>query len=304
MRVDTYTLELERAIFNYRIDPCESSKEAIYNAMAEGLKHGSAVVIPIEKNAAGAEGELAIEYSRRTLEDGKTYIRAYTNEDEVKNGLNASFLLQSLQSLLEGIEKFQDVSGCVLGTEEQSVTLDKTEIHKLLERQTKPVISVLRAAVLDLRVGAIVNAANNSLLGGGGVDGAIHRAAGPNLLNECRILNGCRTGEAKRTGAYKIKGVDHIIHTVGPIYAGRADDEALLSSCYRKSLDLALQSGCRSIAFPGISTGVYGYPLDEAARVSLETVRKWADAHPELAMNIYFCCFKESEREAYRRLGL
>lgn len=304
MRVDTYTLELERAIFNYHIDPCESAKEAIYNAIAGGLKHGSAVVIPIEKNAAGAEGELAIEYSRQTLEDGKTYIRVYTNETEVKNGLNATFLLQSLRSLFEGIEKLQDISGCVVGTKEQTVTLDKSEIRKLLERQTKPVISVLRAAVLDLHVGAIVNAANNSLLGGGGVDGAIHRAAGPNLLNECRSLNGCRTGEAKITGAYKIKHADSIIHTVGPVYSGRAGDETLLSSCYSSSLDLALENDCRSIAFPGISTGVYGYPLDEAARVSLETVQKWAAAHPELAMNVYFCCFKESEREAYRRLGL
>lgn len=149
---------------------------------------------------------------------------------------------------------------------------------------------------------AIVNAANKSLLGGGGVDGAIHKAAGPELLKECRTLNGCETGEAKITKAYNIKYADHIIHTVGPVYSGKKKDAELLNDCYYNSIELAYQNGCKSIAFPGISTGVYGYPLDEAARVSLLAAVHWLDAHKDTVMNIYFCCFKDAELSAYRKL--
>ncbi len=165
-----------------------------------------------------------------------------------------------------------------------------------------PTLEIVRGGVLDITVCAIVNAANKSLLGGGGVDGAIHMAAGPELLKECRSLNGCDTGEAKVTKAYNIKNTKYIIHTVGPIYSGKKRDAILLSNCYRNSLNLALECGCKSIAFPGISTGIYGYPINEAARVSFETVRAWANSHPNVAMKIYFCCFKESEYQVYKKL--
>ena len=163
-------------------------------------------------------------------------------------------------------------------------------------------INIVQGSVVDMHVDAIVNAANSSLLGGGGVDGAIHRAAGPRLLEECRTLHGCNCGEAKITGAYNIKNANHIIHTVGPIYSGKEQDAELLSACYKNSLDLALKNGCGSIAFPGISTGVYGYPIEEAAKVSLRTVESWLDTHPDVAMNVYFCCFRERELDAYRKL--
>lgn len=172
----------------------------------------------------------------------------------------------------------------------------------VVEHHAGAKISVVRSSVVDMRVDAIVNAANSSLLGGGGVDGAIHRAAGPKLLEECRKLNGCKCGEAKITGAYNIKNAKHIIHTVGPIYSGSKQDAELLSACYRNSLDLALSSGCTSIAFPGISTGVYGYPIAEAAQVSLHTVQDWIDAHPNVTMDVYFCCFRDIEFDAYVKL--
>lgn len=130
----------------------------------------------------------------------------------------------------------------------------------------------------------IVNAANSSLLGGGGVDGAIHRAAGPELLEACRKLNGARTGEAKMTDAFHISSAQKIIHTVGPVYTGRDPERSaeLLASCYRNSLDLA--TGYRSVAFPAISTGVYHYPIGDATRVAVRTIRGWLAQHPDTAL--------------------
>lgn len=151
----------------------------------------------------------------------------------------------------------------------------------------------IRAEICDitkLSVDAIVNAANSTLLGGGGVDGAIHRAAGPELLAECRTLHGCPTGEAKITKGYRLPA-SYVIHTVGPIYSGRAQDARDLSNCYRNSLDLALENDLHSIAFPAISTGVYGYPLSEAVPVAVGAVRSWLSQHPDADMEIILSCF-------------
>lgn len=152
--------------------------------------------------------------------------------------------------------------------------------------------------ITQLDVDAIVNAANNSLLGGGGVDGAIHRAAGPALLEECRTLNGCETGEAKITKGYNLKA-RHVIHTVGPVYSGKEDDAVKLANCYRNSLDLAKANDLHSIAFPAISTGVYGYPKKDAATVALGTIRKWLEDHADYEMKVIMSCFDQATHDLY-----
>jgi len=161
-------------------------------------------------------------------------------------------------------------------------------------------IELLEGDITSQDTDAIVNAANRSLLGGGGVDGAIHRAAGPQLLAECRTLGGCETGEAKITRGYNLKA-RHVIHTVGPIYhsAGRKAPE-LLASCYRRSLEVASQNKLKSVSFPSISTGAYGYPLEEAAPIAIKTVMDYLKAHPDIEL-VRFVLFGRDAYQAYEK---
>jgi len=162
-------------------------------------------------------------------------------------------------------------------------------------------LRALQADITTLAVDAIVNAANSSLLGGGGVDGAIHRAAGPELLHECRLLGGCQTGDAKLTRGHRLPA-RYVIHTVGPVWRGGTQGEPeLLASCYRRSLALAATQELQSLAFPSISTGIYGYPIDLAAEIAVATVRQCLPDTPSIS-DLIFCCFSAADLRVYEQV--
>ncbi len=160
-------------------------------------------------------------------------------------------------------------------------------------------ITAIQGDITKLEVDAIVNAANCSLLGGGGVDGAIHRAAGPELVEACRVFGGCQTGEARITPGFKLPA-KFVIHTPGPVWhGGKHHEPELLRACYVNSLTLAAENGCKSIAFPAISTGVYGYPKREAAEIAVDVVRNWSQSLPE---KVIFCCFSAGDLQIYQEI--
>ncbi len=170
-----------------------------------------------------------------------------------------------------------------------------------IHETSKNRILIEKGDITQLDCQCIVNAANRSLLGGGGVDGAIHRAAGKRLLEECRTLHGCNTGEAKITKGYDLKA-EYVIHTVGPVYSGSPNDEKLLSDCYWNSLELAKRYGIHRIAFPAISTGVYGYPLEKAAPAALDTITRWFGANEDYEIIVILSCFDTKTYDIYKRL--
>jgi O-acetyl-ADP-ribose deacetylase len=181
-----------------------------------------------------------------------------------------------------------DVNGSAIGCQEGGI----------MEQEILKKITALHGDITRMDTDAIVNAANTSLLGGGGVDGAIHRAAGPELLAECRQLGGCPTGEARITKGYRLKA-EYVIHTVGPIYSGKPEDRELLTRCYRNSLALAVENRIKSIAFPAISCGVYGYPIEKACRIAVDAAVEFLNHNPAVE-KIIFVLFSPRDLKIYQ----
>lgn len=259
---------------------------------------GRNVIVLTEENCEAAFGILE-------LEEGSRVLAAFTSREEAfrKGRFQAKYI--NIDQFLELAFMDPSVDGAVLDVWGDPVFFSKGQIREILEGGVpQRGVNRIRIEKMDItraNVECIVNAANTSLLGGGGVDGAIHRAAGPELLQECRTLGGCRTGEAKITKGYRLKA-DYVIHTVGPIYSGSENDAKLLQNCYWNSLELARRQEIHSIAFPSISAGVYGYPLKDSAEVALNTASDWIKVNPGYGMEILFACFTDEAAEIYNSI--
>lgn len=261
-------------------------------------------------------------------EEGRYLIPLFTGEEQMELGESSSAISQPFGALLAAMDKWPDCVGFVINPYSDKIWVNEAIRDKIAGFEPKSHVSFVKGSVLDMKVSAIVNSAHRTLLGdsmvdeiimddadgapvaeaylcSGGLNGAVHKMAGPELFDECRTLGGCETGEAKVTGAYGIDNADYIIHTVGPVYGGEESDEEdskLLERCYRNALDLAVEKKCDSVAFPCISAGAAGFPLGKSAMIAVITVVEWFEAHPDVVMNVYLCSFTENEYKNYLRM--
>ena len=274
--------------------PCRAPQAAVDMIDPDTVKVGDTIT---------AKEELRFKLETLHTDDGKTWLAAVTSENEMNKCRNGHPLSSVSMDIYEFLKYCRNVKedGVVINPWGEHFTLTKDAIKLILDfDKPKNKIYFEVGDITKLRVDAIVNAANRTLLGGGGVDGAIHRAAGPGLLEECRKLNGCSTGEAKITGGYRLSA-KYVIHTVGPVYrAGDAKCRDQLRDCYFNSLELAKQHDIHTIAFPAISTGVYGYPTREAAEIALKTVAGWLHGNPDYGMAVVICCYDEEMKKIYQ----
>ncbi len=240
-------------------------------------------------------------YRRLSLDDGSDVFVAFTSKEMLELGEDTEYSLVHVSSLLSQTLS-EDVKGIIINPWMNSYYLPKVLIEMVLDgKNLLSEIKIVKGDITAFDGDCIVNAANSSLLGGGGVDGAIHRAAGKQLLEECKLLNGCKTGQAKITKGYNLSA-NYVIHTVGPIYSNQHEDEHDLRSCYESSLDLAKKYDIHSIAFPCISCGAYGYPIEDACRIALDTMASWLDHHNDYTMKIVVYCFDEDTYSVYEKL--
>ena len=245
--------------------------------------------------------DLSFKFHHIETADGKKWLPVFTSRTEFMKGEISSTVRRGIRPFLKSCGNMSE-EGLAVNPWGKSFMLSKELIRMILEADIpRNHIYFDVGDITKLDVDVIVNAANKSLLGGGGVDGAIHRAAGPGLLEECRTLNGCGTGEAKITGGYLLKA-QYVIHTVVPDYnvTRESECEQLLRSCYLNSLDLAKQYGLHTIAFPAISTGHYGYPARKAAAVALNTAAAWLSDNPDYGMAVVMSCYDERMRACYQ----
>ncbi|MCR5216817.1 MAG: O-acetyl-ADP-ribose deacetylase [Lachnospiraceae bacterium] len=328
---------IEEAIRAYTMERSMPRLIPILDSIRKCLHEGSQFIIPVdssdedldqlnlddilandEKYAASSlslERDYHLHLRRIETVDGKQWLVAFTSKKEsgekehLPDGILAGgeqYQIQvNISHVLQVVQETADVEGLIINPWSQSFFFNKGLLHVMQKAEEElPMRNSLfieQGDITKLDVDAIVNAANKTLLGGGGVDGAIHRAAGPELLDATIMLGGCKTGEAKITKGFLLKA-QYIIHTVGPIYSGVDEDMKDLQNCYWNSLELARTYHVHSIAFPAISTGVYGFPKEKAAGIALTTVAKWLDENPEYGMLVVLMCYDQETYEIYQRL--
>lgn len=334
--MDEYIIHINRLEKTESLAQIDTKIEAMYDACADGeqfdnehaiavleairmaINSGDKVTVPIEMtdeimaaiNASTVQlgdslamhGDMHFQLRTLQLKNEKLVAVAFTGHEEAMAGAGTSTITENLEHFMEKALMNPDIEGIMINPWGKSFFLSKANIRAIfkvnLPAERESIVAFRTQDITQAEVECIVNAAKNSLLGGGGVDGAIHRAAGPGLLEECRTLHGCQTGEAKITKGYNLKA-DYVIHTVGPVYSGTDNDARLLRNCYWNSLELARKNDIHSIAFPAISTGVFGYPLEEATEVALTTVADWLKINPHYGMAILFACFSDQATEIY-----
>lgn len=310
---------IEVAIEMFYQDSSKDNLVKLLEAIRNRMNQEGHFIIPVETPQAAVDmidisnikvwdvvtaGE-DLHFKMRQLEtkDGRQWLVAFTSQKEMDKGESSSVISNFMDSFLEAVVDMEHIDGVILNPWDKFFLLDKELIKVMMDanQEPKPVNHIYfdMGDITKLNCECIVNAANKSLLGGGGVDGAIHRTAGKELLEECRTLHGCETGEAKITKGYHLKAY-YVIHTVGPIYSGSEQDEIDLENCYRNSLELAKSYGIHSIAFPAISTGVYGYPLVEAIPIAIYTVTNWFAENKDYGMEVIYSCFNQDTYDMFQ----
>lgn len=340
---DRYAKALERALYNWYYCGDGAPTEPVFNMLSEGSRKGMQLLVPIEipkellqqlanagdlseGTAFSIDEEMPISFKHIPIdEEGHYLIPLYTREEQMQLGDETSAINQQFAELMDQLDQWPDCAGYVINPYSEKILVDRNIREMIRGYKAKSHVAFVRGSVMDLKVSAVVNSAHKTLLGGvavdeillsdgevdeaflcgGGLNGAIHEAAGEGLFNECRTLGGCMPGDAKITGAHDFKNADHIIHAVGPFYQGDEDDESdteLLASCYRRALDIAAENGCDSVAFPCISAGAQRFPIYKAAPTALIAVVEWFEEHPDVVMNVYLCSFTDNEYKFYLNL--
>jgi O-acetyl-ADP-ribose deacetylase (regulator of RNase III) len=304
--------KLEDAIMEYTRDSSDEGLAVVGKALLDRIGENGEIAVPVVlpdgfSEAADDDEMDVINIDLRTIQDndGNDWLPLFTNKGASAKGGETDLLAYSMKDIFQQIMTLDGISGAVIDPWTTPFQLPLDYIALLLNIVTEEdggEINLVQGNIVDVDVQCIVNSANNTLLCGpdeDGVNAAIHKAAGPGLDAECRALRGCAVGEAKITDGYDLDA-EYIIHTVGPIYNGKLKDSGELGACYESCMDLARQHGITSIAFPCISTGAFGYPMEEAADVALQTVLQWLGDNEDYDINVTFCVHDDDAYKLYK----